>query len=178
MKNVEVLLKEDVRHLGRVGDVVKVASGYARNYLYPRGLVLPATEQNVRAFARRRARIEAEEAERRSEFEGAASALEGVRVHTVEKADDGGRLYGSVNTSRVVELLAAAGHTVEEDQVRLDQPIKAIGTHRLEVHVFADLTAEVIVEVEPEDAPQAAAAPGAEEAPAEAPAEDAAQTAS
>lgn len=148
MKNVEVLLREDVHKLGRVGDVVKVAPGYARNFLVPRRLAVQATGDNVRAMARRRERIEAEEAARSEEFQARVEALSAVTVTTVERADEAGHLFGSVSAATVARLVQEAGHPVEESQVRLDHPIKAVGAHQVAVHVHGALSAEVTVVVE------------------------------
>ena len=151
MKNIEVLLREDVRDLGRVGDVVKVAAGYARNYLLPSQKAVAASADLVKAMAKRRAAIEAEEAARRAEFEGVLEALGNLTVSTTEKADEKGHLFGSVNAATIAVLLREAGHAIEEAQVRLEQPIKTTGTHLVPVHVHAELAAEVTVEVTPED---------------------------
>jgi len=150
MKNVEVLLREDVHRLGRVGDIVKVAPGYARNFLVPRRLAVQASADNVRAMTRRRERIEAEEAARAEEFQARVDALAAISVTTVEKADEAGHLFGSVSAAAVARLVQEAGHDVQESQVRLDHPIKAVGEHKVAVHVHGALSAEITVVVEAE----------------------------
>ena len=151
----EVLLRENVKELGRCGDVIRVAPGYARNYLLPRRIAVAATEDNKRAMQRRRAVLDAEEAQRDAEIQSRVAALSGVVVKTSGKADEGGRLYGSVNAANVAALLAAAGHAIEEKAIRLDAPIKQVGTHAVKVHVHGEHLAEIQVVVEADAAPAA-----------------------
>ncbi len=95
-KTVEILLREDIEHLGNCGDVVRVAAGYARNYLFPHRLAQVANDENIKMIARRRDRYAALRAERLKEYEALAAGLADVSLHTVENADRDGRLYGSV----------------------------------------------------------------------------------
>ncbi len=148
MKSMEVLLREDIDKLGRCGDVVRVAPGYARNFLMPRNLATAATPENKALMERRRAKLEIEAAERNKEYAAQVELLNAVRLSTAERADDQGHLYGSVNTARVVELLAGAGHTVDERQVRLEAPIKAVGEHAVPIHVHGEFEAAVTLVVE------------------------------
>lgn len=151
MRNrVEVLLRENVQDLGRCGDVVQVAPGFARNYLLPRKLAIEASEDNKRAMARRRVRLDAEEARRTEETRVRVEALAGVVVKTSGRADEGGHLYGSVNAAKIAELLHAAGHAVAERDVRLEAPLKTAGRHTVKVHVHGEAFAEIRVEVEAE----------------------------
>ena len=151
-RQVEVLLREHVENLGRCGDVVKVAPGYARNFLMPRKLAIAATEENKKQIARRAARLAAEEAARMGEITAAVEALSQMSVTTTMKADEGGNLYGSVNAAAVAELCTAAGSTVEEKDVRLDGgPLKAVGEHKVRIHVHGDHYAEITVVVGAEE---------------------------
>jgi len=147
---VEVLLRENLENLGRCGDVVSVAPGYARNYLLPRKLAIQANEENLRAMARRRARLDAEEAARAKETLARVEALAGVVLETTGRADAGGHLYGSVNAAQIAALLAAAGHAVAEKDIRLEAPLKTTGVHPVRVHVHRDTFAEIQVRVEAE----------------------------
>lgn len=147
MKRVEVLLRDDVPNLGRCGDVVAVAAGYARNYLLPRGVATAATPENVKVMVRRRERQEAERAALMADIEARVTALEAHSINAFEKADENGHLYGSVNAAAIVKLLAGKGHAVEEKQVRLEQPIKTVGTHPVEVHVHGEHSATVTLVV-------------------------------
>jgi large subunit ribosomal protein L9 len=162
MKTVEVLLRDDLEPLGRCGDVVRVKPGYARNYLLPNRIAIAATPDNLKAMERRRLRLDAELAEHMAEIETRVMVLSGETLSTVQKADENGHLYGSVNAAAVVELLGAAGKPVEEKDVRLEAPIKTVGTHVVRVHVHGERYAEVEVVVEREGgmpAPPPAAAP-------------------
>jgi large subunit ribosomal protein L9 len=144
---IEVLLRENLKNLGRCGDVVTVAPGYARNYLLPRRLAIHANDENKRAMLSRRARLDAEEAQLAKVTLAKVAALSGVVLKTSGRADEGGHLFGSVNAAQIASLLAAAGHAVAEKDVRLESPLKSVGTHSVRIHVHADTFAEVKVEV-------------------------------
>ena len=151
-KQIEVLLREHVENLGRCGDVVSVAPGYARNLLMPRRLAIPATEENRKQLARRAARLALEEAARLGEIKEVVETLSQLTVTTAQKADEAGHLYGSVNAAAVAALCAAASASVEEKDVRLDSgPLNAVGEHKVRVHVHGDHFAEITVIVEAEE---------------------------
>lgn len=145
MKNVEILLRDRVDHLGKVGDVVNVAAGYARNYLLPKGLAIQATPENVRLMARKRAKVDAEEAAQRIEHEKLIAKLSEVRLQLVERADETGTLYGSVSAAAIAGKLTEAGHPIDEKQVRLEHPLKTTGEHPVKIHIHGDLDAEVVI---------------------------------
>jgi large subunit ribosomal protein L9 len=147
---VEVLLRENVGNLGRCGDVVHVAPGYARNYLLPRKLAVQATEDNKRAMLRRRSKLDADDARKVKETLARVETLMGVVLKTSGRADESGRLFGSVNAARISELLASAGHAVAEEDVRLEAPLKTVGSHPVRVHVHGDTFAEIKILVEAE----------------------------
>lgn len=147
MKSVEVLLREHVGSLGKCGDVVRVKAGYARNFLFPQKLATRATEENKRLMERRRGRLDIEEAERNKEIDARVELLSAVTLKTAQKADENGHLYGSVNAAAVSGLLAAAGHTIPEKDVRIEAPIKTVGEHKVRVHVHEDRFAEVTLDV-------------------------------
>lgn len=149
MANVKILLRENVQDLGLIGDVVEVAPGYARNYLLPRKLAVAATSENLRAMERRRARYDAEMAAQAATIQAKMDALGQVQLETSEKADDTGSLYGSVGTAQIAKLLEDAGFPTEEKDVRLDEPIKSVGTHEVPVHIHGDAFASVRVTVTP-----------------------------
>jgi large subunit ribosomal protein L9 len=150
----EVLLREHVENLGRCGDVVSVAPGYARNYLLPRRLAIPATADNQRQIVRRATRMAAEEVARLGEITAAVEALSLLTVKTTQRADSGGHLYGSVNAAGVAELVVAAGTKVDEKAVRLAEgPLKTVGEHKVRVHIHGEHFAEITVVVEAEAEP-------------------------
>lgn len=150
MRSMEVLLREHVKDLGVCGDVVRVAPGYARNYLLPQRLAVPATEDNRRQMKRRAARMALELAARAEEISGAVEALSKLSVKTVQRADEQGHLYGSVTAALVAELCAAAGMPVDEKDVRLETHIKTVGEHAVQVHVHGEHQATITVIVEAE----------------------------
>ena len=150
MAKTEVLLRENLKNLGKCGDVVRVAPGYARNYLLPRKLAMQATEENKKAMAKRRAVLDAEEARQTAEILAKVQALASVTLATTMKADESGHLYGSLNPALVVQLLSEKGWNIEEKAVKLDAPIKSVGTHRIKIHVHGEHHAEVAVTVEAE----------------------------
>ncbi|MCA8981629.1 MAG: 50S ribosomal protein L9 [Planctomycetes bacterium] len=147
MKDTEVLLREHVENLGRCGDVVRVKPGFARNYLLPQRLAVTANEDNKKMVERRRVRLEAEEAAMAADIAKRVELLASVALTTVEKADENGHLYGSVTAARIAELLAAAGHAFEERDVRLEKPLKAVGSHEVEIHVHGDQSATITLEI-------------------------------
>lgn len=150
MANTKVLLRETVADLGIVGDVVEVAPGYARNYLFPKKIATAATSENVKAFARKRERYQAEVLAKEAATKALVEALAGVSVKTVVKADETGSLYGSVSAGTIVELLSKAGHKVDEKAVRISEAIKSVGTHEVPIHIEGEHFApiELVVEAE------------------------------
>lgn len=150
MANVKVLLRENVDELGFIGDVVRVAPGYARNYLFPKRLAIEATPDNIKAMERRRARHEADTARREAEVSSRIEALGRVQLVTREKADGSGTLYGSVSAAAVARLLTDAGQPTEERDVRLEEPIKSVGVFEVPIHVHGEHYAGVQIVVEAE----------------------------
>ena len=151
---MEIILLERVEKLGGIGDVVKVKNGFARNYLLPRKKALRANEANRKLFETNRARIEEDNATRRSEAEGAAKSVDGKTVQLIRQASNTGQLYGSVSARDIVEALETVGATVNKSQVVLDRPIKAIGMHdvRIALHPEVAVTVKVNVARSPEEA--------------------------
>jgi len=147
MAHVELMLRENVRYLGKVGDLVHVAPGFARNYLVPRGLAVKATAENRRVLARKRERLDAEEAARNAELAARVAVIEGVVLETTERSDENGHLYGSVNASRVAELLNEKDFEIDDDNIRMERAIKDSGTHEVELHLFGETSVKVTIEV-------------------------------
>ncbi len=148
MRTVKVLLRESVKDLGHVGDVVQVRPGFARNYLLPQRLAIEATDDNIIAMERRRTRFDAEMAKREEEVTALVASFGELRLSTKEKADEKGTLYGSVGAAAIAKLMTEAGHAVEEKDVRLNEPIKAVGEHEVPIHIHGDHYASVQVQVE------------------------------
>ena len=145
---MRIILAGDIETLGRKGDVVTVADGYARNFLVPKGLAMVATKGTLRqAEDMRRAR---EERERKRKEEAAAkvAVLASEPVYISARAGEGGRLYGSVTSSDIARAVAEQlEETIDRHDIRLDEPIRRLGTHQVEVHLHEEVNALVTVEV-------------------------------
>lgn len=145
---MEVILREDVAHLGHIGDVVKVKPGYARNFLLPRGLAVLADKRNLGRLEHER-RIAAAKRERAlTASRSMAEKLGTTRVTIKARAGEEGKLYGSVTNIDVERALADKGISVERRRIRLDDPIKALGEHKVTVHLSVGVDATVTVVVE------------------------------
>jgi large subunit ribosomal protein L9 len=151
---MEVILLERVEKLGAIGDVVHVKNGFARNYLLPNKKALRANEANRKVFEANRARIEAENAEKRSAAEKDAANVEGKTVQLIRQASNVGHLFGSVSARDIVEALDREGAKITRSQVVLDRPIKNIGMHDVKValHPEVSVTVHVNVARSPEEA--------------------------
>jgi large subunit ribosomal protein L9 len=151
---MEVILLERVEKLGHIGDVVHVKNGFARNYLLPNKKALRANEANRKVFEANRARIEAENAEKRAGAETEAKSVEGKTVQLIRQASNVGHLFGSVSARDIVEALDREGAKVTKSQVVLDRPIKNIGMHDVKValHPEVSVTVHVNVARSPEEA--------------------------
>ena len=151
---MDVILLERVEKLGAIGDVVKVKNGYARNFLLPNGKALRANEANRKVFESNRARIESDNAERRTAAEKDSKTIEGATVQLIRQASNVGQLYGSVSARDLTEALEAEGHKVAKNQIVLDKPIKSIGMHevRIALHAEVSVTIHVNVARSPEEA--------------------------
>ncbi len=151
---MEIILLERVEKLGAIGDVVKVKDGFARNYLLPNKKALRANESNRKLFEANRARIEEENANRRSDAEKASKGVDGKSVKLIRQASNTGQLYGSVSARDIAEALEGVGAHVSKSQVVLDRPIKAIGLHEVKIalHPEVGVTVKVNVARSPEEA--------------------------
>jgi large subunit ribosomal protein L9 len=144
---IEVILREDVKTLGRAGEMVRVKPGYARNFLLPQGLAYEATEGNKkRIAAETKARVSRDQAER-SEAERLAATLSAVQLNLSGKAGEEGKLFGSITSQDVADALARAGHTVDKRRIELEHPIKTVGEHAVSVRLHPEVHAELRVSV-------------------------------
>ncbi len=142
---VKVLLCQDVKSLGWLGDVVEVKTGYARNYLLPQGLAKPATEGNLRAIAKEKARRAGQRISQRKRLEEAAAAVEGAEAVVAARANEQGVLFGSVSAAEIAANLRQLGFEVADGVVQLPEHIKQVGTHTVTLKFADDLTATVSV---------------------------------
>jgi ribosomal protein L9 len=130
---MDVILLERIEKLGTIGDVVKVKNGYARNFLLPRGKALRANDANRKVFDANREKIEAQNAERRTDAEKDSKKVDGLKIQLIRQASNTGQLYGSVSARDLAEAMEAAGHKVAKHQIVLDRPIKAIGVQDVKI---------------------------------------------
>jgi large subunit ribosomal protein L9 len=144
---MQIILLERVENLGQMGDVVRVKPGYARNYLLPQNKAVRATEENRKRFEETRAQLEASNLQRRSEAETVAAKLDGLVIMLIRQAGEAGQLYGSVTARDVADAITAAGFTVGRQQIRLHQPIKALGLHTVKVGLHPEVVVSVVVNV-------------------------------
>jgi len=144
---MEVILREDVPHLGAMGDIVRVRPGYARNYLLPRGLATVADKRNVRALEHERRLVEEKRRRAVSAAQAFSEKLGTARVLIAARAGEEGKLFGSVTNIDIERALGEQGLAVERRRIRLDEPIKTLGDHRVSVTLAAGVSCEVTVTV-------------------------------
>ena len=144
---MEVILREHVDNLGRRGDVVKVASGYARNYLLPRKLALAVNEANKRQIERERKNAEVRELEEKTQAEAFAARLAEAEISIARRVGEHDALYGSVTSADIAAALAAKGFEIDKRKISLAEPIKALGEVTVPVKIHRDVTAQVKVNV-------------------------------
>ena len=143
-----VILKRDVKGTGKAGDIVKVSDGYARNMLLPKGLADEATKHNIHSLEKAKAKREEEEAEAKANAQKQAEEMKKMKVTIVTKSGEGGRLFGSITSKDIAEALKEQqGITVDKRKVVLEQPIKEIGTTRVKIKIYPEITGVLTVEV-------------------------------
>lgn len=147
---MKVLLCEDIQKLGWLGDIVEVNTGYARNYLLPQGLAKVATEGNIRALAKEKAKRAQQRLQERRRMEKAVEAVNGAEAVLAARANEQGVLFGSVTETMIAANLRAQGFEVADEIVKLPEHIKQLGTHNVTLRFAEDLTATVKVVVVPE----------------------------
>ena len=142
---MEIILREHVDNLGRRGEIVKVANGYARNYLLPRGFAYEATAGNRKRIERERARLEQAEEVRRGSAQELATKLEQVSLTFSARVGEEGKLFGSVTSSDIAHQLETQGFKIEKRQIELHDPIRALGVYRVPIRLHADVHPEIKV---------------------------------
>jgi large subunit ribosomal protein L9 len=147
---MRVILKRDVKGLGREGELKEVKDGYARNFLIPTGAVMVADAGAVKNWERHRAERDERERGLRSDAEATAERVRGLRLEIAVKAGEKNRLFGSVTNREIAELLAKEGVEVDRHQIAMREPIKTVGEHRVTVHLFTGIDAQVVVNVSPQ----------------------------
>jgi large subunit ribosomal protein L9 len=144
---MEVILREHVDNLGRRGELVKVAAGYARNYLLPRKLALLATEGNKKQIEREKVKFDVKEGEERAVAEAFAKRMADVDIEISRKVGETAALYGSVTSADIAEALAAKGFEIDRRKLQLAEPIKKLGEYDIPVKLHRDVITHVKVRV-------------------------------
>lgn len=147
---MELILREDVKSLGKAGELVRVKPGYARNFLLPRGLAYEATEGNKKRIAGETRARTARQVSEKTAAEALAARLGALDLTLKGKAGDEGKLFGSVTAQDIAAALEGAGHTVDRRRIELEHPIKALGAHTVAIRLHPDVHAEVRLTVVPE----------------------------
>jgi len=147
---MEVILQEDVPKLGEMGDVVRVKDGYARNFLFPRGLAVEANRRNLGILEHQRRLVAAKVDRQRKVGEALARQLAAVTLTVSARAGEEGRLFGSVTNMDIERLLSERGFPIERRRILLEAPIKTLGTYTVPIQVARDLQTAITVTVEPD----------------------------
>jgi large subunit ribosomal protein L9 len=148
---MRIILQENVEKLGTRGEVVDVSEGYARNYLLPRKLAIPATEGNTKRLAQIRASLAKKEASEKGLAEVLASQIAAATVTLTRKSGESDQLFGSVTSADIAEALAALGYNVDKRKIQLDEPIKLLGEYSVPVKLHHEVSATVKVVVNREE---------------------------
>ncbi len=169
---MEVILQEDVTHLGHVGEIVKVRDGYARNYLFPRGLAVLANKRNVRELEHLRRVVEEKRLRVAATAQELAKKMAQVDLSFRARAGDAGKLFGSITNQDIERELREKGFDVERRRIKLDEPIKSVGSHKVTVTLAAGVPCEITVKVsaieEPKPEAEKVVADAAADVPADA----------
>ncbi len=151
---MEVILRVDIEKLGQRGQIVNVADGYARNYLFPKRLAVPATEANKKIVEQERQAYLRREAKAKAEAEELAQMLKDVTVVIPHKAGEKDQLFGSVTARDISEALAKLNFTIDHRKIELEHPIKQLGEYRVPIRLHREVTVEIGVHVVPEEPPE------------------------
>lgn len=142
---MKVILREDMSNLGTAGTIVNVAPGYARNYLLPRNLALPATGSNLKEFEHQKRLMESKRAKRVKESETVKAKLENISCSIAKKVGENDKLFGSVTNQDIEKAFSNEGFTIDKKDILLTEPIKALGVYTVPIRVFEDVIANTKV---------------------------------
>jgi large subunit ribosomal protein L9 len=148
---MEVILKEDITNLGKIGEVVRVRDGYARNYLLPRGLVLVANKKNIKTFEHQKKLVADQKQKVMRQAQTVGDELAGVSLIISMRTGEEGKLFGSVTNIQIEKALKAKGLNVDRRKIHLDEPIKILGEYEISIRLSADLTVPLKLSVVSED---------------------------
>jgi large subunit ribosomal protein L9 len=148
---MDLILREDIDKLGNRGDLVKVADGYARNYLLPKRLAVPATESNKKIVEQERQGHLRREVKLVGEAQDLAKLMSGVTVTIAQKAGEMDQLFGSVTSKDIAEALEKQDYHIDRRKIHLAEPIRQLGEYKVPVRLHRDVTAEILVNVVKEE---------------------------
>ncbi len=148
---MEIILREDIEKLGARGEVVKVAAGYARNYLLPKRLAVPANDSNRKIVEQERQAHLRREAKEKDEAQELGKILGAVTVTIAQKAGENDQLFGSVTAKDIAEALEKQNYTIDRRKIQLNEPIKQIGEHKVTVRLHREVPVEITVQVTKEE---------------------------
>ncbi len=148
---MKVILQDDVKSLGKMGEVVNVSDGYARNYLIPKKLAVEANVKNVRSLEHEKKKLEDKAKKLRNEAQGLSDKLSSLTLTLPAKAGEEEKLFGSVTSKDIAEALKAQGLDIDRKRILLDEPIKRLGSYTVGVKVHQEVTAQVNVNIVPEN---------------------------
>ncbi|MGQ9570491.1 MAG: 50S ribosomal protein L9 [Thermodesulfovibrionales bacterium] len=140
---MKVILKEDIKHLGKMGQIMNVADGYARNYLIPKGLVVEANEKNIRSFEHEKRIIEEKAKKIRNIAHDIALRISSLTITIKSKAGEEGKLFGSITAMDIAEALQKEGIEIDKKKILLDEPIKRLGSYTVNVKLHTDISASL-----------------------------------
>jgi large subunit ribosomal protein L9 len=152
---MEVILKEDIANVGKIGEVVRVRDGYARNYLLPRGLVMIANKKNLKSFEHLKKIVGDQKQKIMRQAQAIGEELTGVTVSIPMRAGEEGKLFGSVTNIHIEKALKAKGLNVDRRKIQLEEPIKTLGDFEVPVRLTAELSVPIKVSVIPEESSKA-----------------------
>ena len=144
---MDVILREDIEKLGSRGDLVKVADGYARNFLLPQKKAVAATESNRKIVEQERDAYLRREAKLKSEFEGQAKLLSGTVITIAQKVGENDHLFGSVTAQNIADRLEKQNFSIDRRKIQLEEPIRTLGEHKVSIKLHREVTAEITVNV-------------------------------
>jgi large subunit ribosomal protein L9 len=148
---MDIILREDIENLGSRGDLVKVAPGYARNFLIPQKKAVAATGANRKIVEQERDAHNRREAKLKTEFEGQARQLSGTEVTIAQKVGENDQLFGSVTSQNIADMLEKKGFNIERRKIQLEEPIRTLGDHKVAIRLHREVTAEIVVHVVKEE---------------------------
>jgi len=148
---MEVILRDDIEKLGTRGQLVNVAAGYARNYLFPKKLAVPATEANQKIIEQERLAHLRRETKEQADAEDLGGMMAGLSITLTEKAGEMDQLFGSVTSKDIAEALAARGYTIDRRKIHLAEPIKQLGEHKIPIRLHREVTVEITLLVVKEE---------------------------